>query len=443
LAVLGLVGTGFAYGYAVGKLEWWPYTYVRQAERTVEALPRKIRELRRHHSRYVHRTERAQGGVVAYEPELASLGYTFVTAWRNGRFGASLVDMEGRTVHTWDVAIGDIYKAPPPFSETTPNGADVNIEGSLLYPNGDVVLNLYEVGTVRLDRCSHIVWTLPRPTNHSVEQTPDGTLLIPSHGEPGKTVEPSHFRVGPGEEGSYKSEEILFVDPATGKVLREIPLLDDLQESGFDAAIVSGAASGLEGRDRIDSEDPLHLNDVEVLTPTLASRFPLFEPGDLMISMSRISYIMVLDGETTRVKWALSGQFHMQYDPDFVPNGHVLLFDNRVNGHGGVTRGQDRTRRSRVIEIDPVSQRITWSYDGGDANPFYADAHGRVDLLPNGNVMIVDSEEGRIFEVDRRHGDRVVWDYVNMVEPGWVGMLIDARRYPAEALDFVGRRCDA
>jgi hypothetical protein len=440
---LVLAATDFAYGYGVGKREWWPYAVARQAELSGEALKQRIRDLRHRGSRYVHATDRTLGGVVAYEPGLASPGYTFVTAWRNGRFGASLIDMEGHTVHNWDVAVRDIYASVPPFSATMPRDADVNIEGALLYPNGDVVLNLYEVGTVRLDRCSHVLWTLARPTNHSVEAAPDGALLIPSHGEPGRKIEPQRFRVGPGEEGYYKTESLLFVDPATGQVQREIPLLEDLQQSGFDAALVAGSAPGMESHDRVDSEDPLHLNDIEMLSPEMAERFPLFEAGDLLVSMSRISFIMVLDGRTARVKWALSGEFHMQYDPDFMPNGHILLFDNRVNGHGRVSRGQDHTRRSRVIELDPVSQRIVWSYDGGDSNPFYADARGRVELLPNGNVLIVDSEEGRAFEVSRERGDRVVWDYVNMVEPGRVGMLIDARRYPGETLEFLDKSCPA
>jgi hypothetical protein len=47
-----------------------------------------------------------------------------------------------------------------------------------------------------------------------------------------------------------------------------------------------------------------------------------------------------------------------------------------------------------------------------------------------------------VFEVSRSAGDKIVWEYVNLVSPGWVGMLLDVARIdPATLDDFVGKGC--
>jgi len=52
--------------------------------------------------------------------------------------------------------------------------------------------------------------------------------------------------------------------------------------------------------------------------------------------------------------------------------------------------------------------------------------------LPNGNLLISESNRGQAFEVDP-HG-RVVWSYVNRWTNGDVGMISQATRYPDDYL---------
>jgi len=47
------------------------------------------------------------------------------------------------------------------------------------------------------------------------------------------------------------------------------------------------------------------------------------------------------------VKWWRTGPFLRQHDPDFLPNGHILVFDNRLGGR------DHRFGESRIVEIDP------------------------------------------------------------------------------------------
>ena len=71
---------------------------------------------------------------------------------------------------------------------------------------------------------------------------------------------------------------------------------------------------------------------------------------------------------------------------------------------------------SRVIEFDPVTQEIAWSYDGDRDGPFYSKTGGTSERLENGNTLITESDNGRVFEVtpDRK----IVWEYRNPERAG-------------------------
>jgi outer membrane protein assembly factor BamB len=86
-----------------------------------------------------------------------------------------------------------------------------------------------------------------------------------------------------------------------------------------------------------------------------------------------------------------------------LPNGNVLLFDNY--GHyreGGI---------SRVIEFDPKTMELVWSYTGSGDHPFESAIRSGQERLPNGNTLITESDGGRLLEVTR-DGD-IVWEYIN------------------------------
>ncbi len=121
--------------------------------------------------------------------------------------------------------------------------------------------------------------------------------------------------------------------------------------------------------------------------------------------MRELSVIAIVDLEDERVVWALSGQWHAQHQPTFLADGNLLLFDNQ--GHGEL---------SKVIEIDPFSQEIVWSYAGTPENGFYSRTCGSNQRLENGNTLITQSNSGRAFEVTRE--GRIVWEYYNPARTG-------------------------
>ena len=427
---LGLLALAFAYGLAAGKYRLFPHDTV---DRAADAL-RDWRENWRHYlqvrSKYLLPTARAAGGVTVHDPTAVAPGPVFLTMYRDGRFGASLVDREGRTLHTWDVAFRDVFPEPKHL-ETVPPEFDVSIRGTELLPNGDVILSFGLGGAARIDRCSRVLWALPAETHHALDHLPDGDTLMVALRERA-AADARHPGLAPGPEGYLWEDVVLRVRP-DGSVAEEHSVLDILYESGWQAVLFVGYAATDGG---IQDDDPLHLNDVEVLRPEMAPAFPMFAAGDVMLSLRNVNAVLVVDGRTWRVKWSMTGPFLMQHDPDFLPNGHLLVFDNRITGKA------PRFGHSRVLEIDPATRGVVWSYGGEDGEPFYTDQAGGQQLLPNGNVLVMDSTGGRVFEVARGSGgDRVVWEYVNLQEPGFVGLVSGAEHVDPERLAFLGQGC--
>ncbi len=304
----------------------------------------------------------------------------------------------------------------------------MSIHGASMTPEGDAIMNVYGLGTVKLDRCSRPLWSIDYETHHDFDFLPNGDLLIV--GWRRITEErPDRPRLYPGPEGYYLDETLIRVS-AEGEILEEWSLIDALYASGRQELLFSGTGSSVASR----VADPLHNNTVEILGAEMADAFPLFEAGDIMVSFRNINTILVLDGRTRKVKWSTTGPFLGQHDPDFLPDGHILLYDNRITG------GKALFGNTRLIELDPVSKRIVWEWEGKGEYAFYNRSRGEQAPLPNGNVLAVDAHGGRVFEVEPESGD-VVWEWVNLVEPGWVSLVVDAERYPADQVRFLGKPC--
>ncbi len=417
----------FVYGIGVGKYGLPPAA---QLKRAVDAA-QDWRDNWRHYlgirSKYVEPRPREKGGVTVYDRERAFDGYTLVSAVYEGLAQVLLLDMDGKIVHRWTVDPRELW---PDKIEESPAGIlhDMSMQGTLMTPEGDVIMNVYGLGTVKLDRCSRPLWSIDRETHHDLDVYPNGDLLIVGWQ---RITEKRPDRPGmyPGPEGYYLDEILVRVSPE-GKVLEEWSLIDALYASKRQELLFSGTGSSVSSR----VVDPLHNNNVEILRADMADAFPLFEAGDIMVSFRNINTILVLDGRTRKVKWSTTGPFLGQHDPDFLPNGHILLYDNRITGAKALFGN------TRLVELDPIGSRIVWQWEGKGQYAFYNRSRGEQAALPNGNILAVDAHGGRVFEVEPKSGD-VVWEWVNLAEPGWVSLVVDAERYPADQVRFLDEPC--
>jgi hypothetical protein len=277
----------------------------------------------------------------------------------------------------------------------------------------------------RLDACGEVVWKLPYMTHHSVFVSDDGNLWVPGvrhHAGPAPSL--------PGIVPPFDEDTVLQVSP-DGEILREISLLELFYRNELQALLF---ANGLHTIDGSSHKDLLHLNDVDVLSASNADAFPLFEPGDIMVSLRNLNLVMVIDPVSEVVRWSQTGPWIRQHDPDFLPDGRIMVFDNRRDDRDGRTFGG-----SRILAIDPATREVQTIYEGSDNETFFTDTKGQQQPLPNGNVLIIEAKRGRVFEV--APDSRIVWSYISPFDQDHVAQVSDAIRYPEGYADFENDRC--
>ncbi len=348
-----------------------------------------------------YRTAPASSGVTHYDTERAHSGYNFYTS---GHFpGAALMDMEGNVLHKWRA---DFLTVFPERADLIQADRTNRWRYAHLFPNGDV-LGIYEgAGLVKLNADSEVLWGFLGGSHHDVDVLEDGTIYV--LGRTAHIIE----RINPHRP---ILEDFFYILDENGKERKRISILEAFERSRF-VNIFDAACMEHMG-------DIFHTNAIEVLDGRLADEIPAFRKGNVMISIRRLDCIAVLDIDAEEIVWMDMGLWLKQHQPTVMDDGSILVFDNV--GNGGA---------SRVIQYDPVTTEITWSYGGDPPGSFYTKAGGACHRLPNGNTLITESDNGRAFEVTLS-GD-IVWEYRNPERAGQkdelIATLFDVMRFPED-----------
>ncbi|WP_162917219.1 arylsulfotransferase family protein [Dongia deserti] len=342
---------------------------------------------------------RADRGVTIHNAAKAYQGYTLYTSGHDS--AAFLVDMDGTVMHTWRVPFSAVWDESSAVAKPRPDPL-IYFRNAYLFPNGDL-LALYEgagdtpygFGLVKLDKDSNVIWKYLERAHHDVEVGSDGRIYVLTHRIKTEPIKGAHHLEMP------LIEDFLVILSPNGKVEKEISLLE--------AQVRSPAFSRfLEWLPAFAQQDPQHANAVEPMEADAAVNFPFAEPGTVLLSFRSTSLIVALDPETENFVWGTKGPWALQHDPDLLPNGHILLFDNLGDlGPSGT---------SRVLEFDPETHKITWSYGGTREQPFESNVRSEQQRLPNGNTFVTESDGGRLFEVTK--DGEIVWEYINPVRAG-------------------------
>ena len=133
----------------------------------------------------------------------------------------------------------------------------------------------------------------------------------------------------------------------------------------------------------------------------MAKYFPMFEVGDLLVSMRNMNLVFVLDPDSLAIKWWRSDFVIRQHDPDWSSSGKLLVFNNNTGGG----------RWSSIVEIDPRTMDYQTLIDGKEYK-FFTKEKGKVQQLPSGNVLITSPHQARVFEVNAK--GTVVFDFYNV-----------------------------
>jgi hypothetical protein len=434
LFVLSVVACSFVAGLAVAILQPYPFPQVSELLRDVRGTVRNWRTelgIRPPLSNFFPPPQDREGqhAVVARREPGMQDGETLLSGLFDNAFTLRLVDREGTPLNTWRI---DPFTIFPNLDHVQPERLRPHhkwsflVHGFRMFPDGSVVFNITNVGMVKMDRCSNVQWALPRMTHHSVFLADDGTLWVPGrifHDEP-----PAHLA---GMRRSFYEETILQVSPE-GQVMQEISVLDLLIHSELKGLLGCPGREEFEGC-AFESNDPTHVNDVEVLTARDAAAIRGTAPGDLLVSARNLNLVMIFDPHTSKIKWWQVGPWRRQHDPDLLPGGIISIYNNnRDNSRGAGPRA------SNIIRIDPNTNAWEVTYPKGRDDAFYSDTAGNHQYLPNGNVLITESG-ARVLEVDP--GGRVVWEYLNWYDDNKLAYIVEAQRYVASDLQVKDWSC--
>ena len=376
----------FFYGIFVGTYQVFPFYLIRETKNELQNqfahLENDFGGRPTRHLVLPHRQERMR--LKASEGHLEE-GFRIIaglTPTESALNGAYLMDHAGKVLHYWPISYETLDRSGRPPT-------NVFLHGFQAFPNGSILVT-FDGGNVlaHLDACGKIIWSIPGHFHHLISVGLNRTVWAWRSSDERYLGEPKNFLVN--------------VDLATGKVLKELSLFDDIILK-HDAWGIYGARKSDETANAPMLEDAFHPNDIDVLTPELAEAFPMFNVGDLMLSIRNINLVSVIDSETGVTKWWQAGPWHRQHDPVFLATGVISVFDNNMYG-----------KHSRIVTVDPKTRAIETVFTGTDAQPFYTYMRGVHEYLPNGNILITEPQDGRAFEV--KGDSQIVWEYQNIYD---------------------------
>ncbi len=415
----------YGYGVLSHRFELFPYPQIKHGVQSVRLVVDSFGMMTKTRPDEHLFPSRYEGsGVTRHDARQVAPGTTLLTSFFDDGLEIRLLSADGGIVHRWPVSLSaiwpDLDHVQPP--EGRPRGDwNVVFNGVHLEPDGSVVFPLH--GLVKLDRCGEVAWKVPVMAHHSVERTGRGSYWTPSRHYVAR--ESQH----PPLRAPYEIDTLLEVS-AEGEVLREIPVLDILAENDL-LPILYANNRNFQPNPELDI---VHLNDIEELPAKLADRFAGFEAGDLLLSLREVNMVLVLDPDSRRVKWHQVGPWIQQHDADWQADGTITVFDNRYDRRNGTVLGG-----SSVVSVDPATGEVSTLYGRRAGQEFYTPTQGDQQVLDNGNVLIAESDFGRVFEVTP--GGEIAWEYINRYSADEVLRISDAVRYPPGYLQVTDGSC--
>ena len=384
-------------------------------------------------------------GTTIYDPERAWNGYTVLSPLQTQ--AVVVIDMNGNVVKRWD----DYVNSAGGPARIFPDGVVMAANGS--NPPRQEALEL-----VQRDFEGHVLWRFDR--NQQI-QTRDGKTIssarqhhdwqredfpagyyspgVKPGADGGKTLILTHTNHTRPEVASAALEDDRLIEVSwNGDIVWEWTASDHVDEFGFAAAARNAikAAPGVNGAR--GSFDWLHINSATYVGPNhwFDEGDQRFAPNNVIISSRQASFLAIVarDG---KIVWRLGpdfteskelrairqiiGQHHAHFIPKGLPGaGNLLVFDNGgASGYGftspNAPDGSNSFARanSRVLEINPVTLQLVWSYAGPR---FYSSNISGAQRLPNGNTLITEGASGRLIEVTKE--GKIVWEYIYPVFGG-------------------------
>jgi hypothetical protein len=368
-------------------------------------------------------------GTTIYYPEKCHNSFILY----DGRDGKSyLIDMTGEIRHVYDYTGFPVEMIDPAIN----NGK----KGQIICQKEP---EIYSCETLlKVDWNGDIAWEWGRDApggkarqNHDLAPLPNGNVLMVVFLE-SPLLEKSEIPLD--------DQAIYEVDPA-GNIVWKWISSEHIEELGF-----TGEKKELLFSSKMRPRSSLFvLNDMAPLGPNkwFDNGDTRFHPDNIMIDSREGSFIAIIEKKSGKIVWRMGPEYPGTYDhsrvsfsgkvprpvdsisgqhdahmiPQGLPGeGNVMIFDNQ-GAAGFPPVYLNMFPGSRVLEVDPVAKEIVWQYDASKNGlpiwSFFSSFISSARRLPNGNTLICEGMNGRLFQVTPE--GEIVWEYVNPVFGQW------------------------
>ena len=392
-------------------------------------------------------------GTTIYQPDKTWSGFTLLDAADGD--GAVLIDMNGNIVRRWPelagmgpfhmfpdgyVMGGSEYRAP--YQESIAL-IEYNWEGEEVwrFDRLDMLAAPTSDDEAEQDDDASAVWAARQHHDWQRTGNPVGYYspeLIPQSSSGNTLILGNKNLINPAVSDKRLEDDYLYEVSWDGEVLWEWLASDHIDEMGFSEDARNAIYRSVAFNDARQSADWLHVNSANYLGPN-----PWYDVGDErfhpdhIIISSRTANIIAIIARDGSIVWRMGpdytdseplaelGQIIGQHNPHLIPEGlpgagNLLVFDNSgVGGYGNANpaapSGTNSMTRdsSRVLEINPITFEVVWEYSlsGTERFQFYSWYVSNAQRLPNGNTMINEGMNGRIFELTEEK--ELVWEFVS------------------------------
>jgi len=385
-------------------------------------------------------------GTTIYDPARAWSGYTVLSPL--GTQAALVIDMNGHVVKRWDGynnSAGGPARVLPGGGVIAATGARPPRQESLELVqrdfDGNVVWRFGRNEQVETGN-GETIWALRQHHDWQREDFPAGYYspeAVPATAGSNTLILTHSNHRQPGVADVMLEDDRLIEVSWDGQIVWEWIAGEHIDELGFDedARRAIAAAPGFNAAR--GTFDWLHINSATYVGPNrwFDEGDRRFAPTNVIIS-SRQASVLAIVGRDGSIVWRLGpdfsqsaelrairqiiGQHHAHVIPKGLPGaGNMLVFDNGgPSGYGRPSpiapEGLNVFARpnSRVLEIDPVTLELVWSYSS--PGQFFSTNISGAQRLPNGNTLITEGAGGRLFEVTS--DGTIVWEYMNPLFTG-------------------------
>ncbi|MCJ8340516.1 MAG: arylsulfotransferase family protein [Pseudomonadales bacterium] len=426
--IVGTLGASFSFGLYSADRRTVIYETVRDLKKTVElaigTVTNEVLTLANIHPEHFLQPARYAGSGVTVNKKINSNDLILLSGFFDKANELRLIQRNGDIVARWPVRFSEIFPAPSHLTNPPVTDWNIDIHGALILSDGSVVFNFEYGGLVKLDRCGNLVWTLDKVTHHSIEKAENGGFWVPGRRHfSGDSVSP----YPPFETPFY--EDTLIKVSESGQVITEISVPELFYKNDFEA-ILSSTGENFSKGSRWDNEI-VHLNKIDVLQSDIAGDFPMFNVGDLALSLRQLNLVMVINPTSGDIKWLKVGPWLRQHDPEFKLGGTISIFNNNIY-RNAFNKDSDIShssipRVSNIVEIDPVSNEYSIIYGNKSQQRFLSVVRGKHEVTADGGLLITEFEGGRVFETNT--SGNIVWEYINRYSQQEVGEITEARVY--------------